>query len=152
MTEKYKKVIYTSGSFDLLNEGHLNLLQGAKALGDILIVGVSTNKLIKSYKFINPIMTLKERSRLVKELKCVDKIIPQRTFFDIKQLNPLNIYAIVLGDDWKGKKFKELFYAVNQLKCKLIFLPYTQSTSSSKIKERVIKHAYEIIKAQTKRQ
>lgn len=146
-----KKIIYTSGSFDILNEGHINLLQGAKALGDELIVGISTNKLIKSYKFINPIMTLKERSKIIKSLKFVDKVIVQKTFFDINQLKKYNIYAIILGDDWKNKEFKELSKTIKELKCKLIFLPYTQSTSSSNIKKRIIKQAVEILEAQTKR-
>jgi glycerol-3-phosphate cytidylyltransferase len=146
-----KKMIYTSGSFDILNEGHINLLKGAKSLGDKLIVGISTNKLIKSYKLINPIMTLKERKKIVSSLKFVDQTIIQRNFFDINQLKKYKIHTIVLGDDWKNKKFPELSKAIKQLNCKLIFLPYTQSTSSSNIKRRIIKQAVEILESQNKR-
>lgn len=145
------KIIYTSGSFDLLNEGHINLLAKAKELGNYLIVGISTNKLIKSYKLINPIMTLKERKKIVDSLKFVNKTIIQRKFFDIKQLKKYKINIIVLGSDWKNKNFPELIKAVETLKCKLVFFPYTKSTSSSIIKKRIIKHAYEIIESQTKR-
>jgi glycerol-3-phosphate cytidylyltransferase len=145
------KVIYTAGAFDILNEGHINLLQGAKSFGDYLIAGISTNKLIKSYKNINPIMTLKERSKIVNSLKFVDKVIIQSSFFDTNQLRKYNIDVIVIGSDWKNKTFLELDNAVKELKCKLIYLPYTQSTSSSNIKKRIIKHAYEIIETQTKR-
>ena len=147
-----KKIIYTSGSFDIINEGHINLLRSAKSLGDQLIVGISTNKCIKSYKFINPVMTLKERKKIVSSLKFVDKVITQRTFFDIKQLKPLNIDTIVLGDDWINKDFPALKYALGVLKCKMVYLPYTQSTSSSNIKRRIIKQAVEILEAQNKRQ
>jgi len=143
-----KKVIFTSGSWDIINEGHINLLQGAKKLGNELIIDISTNKLIKSYKFINPIMTLKERMKIVKSLKFVDKVIIQRDFFDIKQLSKYNIYAIVLGSDWKNKPFPALTNAIKQLKCKMIYLPYTQSTSSSNIKKRIITQAVEILEAQ----
>jgi len=146
-----KKIIYTSGTFDILNEGHINVLQGAKALGDYLIVGVSTNRLIKSYKLINPIMNFKERSKIINALKVVDKVIVQRDFFNVKQLSKYNISTIVLGDDWKNKPFKELYVAVKQLHCKLVFLPYTQSTSSSNIKRRIIKHAVEILESKNKR-
>lgn len=146
-----KKIIFTSGSYDILNTGHINLLRGAKELGDELIVGVSTNKLIKSYKFINPVMTLKERVKIIKSLKFVDKVIIQRNFFEIQQLKKYNIYAIVLGSDWKNKSFPALTNAIKILKCKMIYLPYTQSTSSSNIKKRIIKQAVEILEAQSNR-
>jgi len=146
-----EKIIYASGSFDILNEGHINLLQGAKTLGDKLLVGVSTNKLIKSYKLINPIMTLKERIKIIKSLKFVDEVIIQRTFFDVNQLKRYKISAIILGGDWENKEFPALKNAIKQLKCKVIYLPYTQSTSSSNIKRRIIKQAVEILEAQNQR-
>lgn len=145
------KVIYTSGSFDILNEGHINLLQSASELGDYLIVGISTNKLIKSYKKINPVMSLKERMKIIKSLRFVNKVIVQRTFFDVKQLEKYKISTIVLGSDWKNKDFPALKYALGILKCKMIYLPYTQSTSSSNIKRRIIKQAVEILEAQSGR-
>lgn len=148
---KKKKIIYTSGAFDILNEGHINLLQKSKELGDYLIVGVSSSKLIKSYKLMNSIMTLKERSKIIKSIKFVDKVITQNKFFDINQLKKYNIDIIVLGDDWKNKYFKELNKCLKILKIKMIYLPYTQSTSSSNIKKRIIKHAVEILESQHKR-
>lgn len=146
-----KKIIYTAGSFDILNEGHINLLQGAKNLGDYLIVGISTNKLIKSYKMINPVMTLKERMKIVKSLRFVDKVIIQKSFFDVKQLKKYGINVIVLGSDWEHKDFPALTYAKGILKLSVVYLPYTQSTSSSNIKRRIIKQAVEILEAQNKR-
>ena len=148
---KNKKIIYTSGAFDILNEGHINLLQKAKELGDYLIVGISSNKLIKSYKLVNPVMSLKERMKIVKSLKFVDKVIIQNKFFDVNQLKKYNIDSIVLGDDWKKKNFSELNKCLKKLNIEMIYLPYTQSTSSSNIKKRIIKHSVEILEAQIKR-
>jgi len=146
-----KKVIYTAGTYDLLHFGHLNILLKAKELGDYLIVGVSSDKLIKKYKKIKPIISYKDRVAIVKELKCVDKVIKQKTFFDIKQLRKYNIDIIILGNDWDGKKFPELDKCLKELNIKIVYVPYTKRLSTSKIKEKIIRNAVEIIQAQGKR-
>jgi len=145
------KIIYTAGSFDLFHFGHLNILLKAKKFGNYLIVGVSTDKLIKQYKGMKPIICYKDRATILKELKCVNKVIKQQTFFDIKQLRKYKISTIVLGDDWRGKSFPELEQCLKELQIKIIYVPYTQRLSSSTIKEKIIRNAVEIIKAQTKR-
>jgi len=146
-----KKVIYTAGTYDLFHFGHLNILLRAKKLGDYLIVGVSTDTLVSKYKKIKPIVSYKDRTAIIKELKCVDKIIKQERFFDIKQLKKYNIDTIVLGDDWKGKSFPELDKALKKLNIKMAYVPYTKRLSTSKIKEKIIRNAVDIIKAQNKR-
>jgi glycerol-3-phosphate cytidylyltransferase len=146
-----KKIIYTSGTYDLFHFGHLNILLKAKKLGDYLIVGVSTDALISKYKGIKPIICYKDRTSIIKELKCVDKVIKQETFFDIKQLKRYNISIIVLGDDWKNKSFPELEKCLQELNIKIIYVPYTKRLSTSKIKRRIIKNAVEIIESQIKR-
>lgn len=148
---KNTKVIYTSGTWDLFHYGHLNILKRAKALGIYLIVGVSTDKLIKSYKLCNPIISYSGRRKIIESIKCVDLVIKQDKFFDIDQLKPYGIDIIVLGDDWKNIKFPELANVVQALKCSLEFLPYTKSLSSSKIKEKIIKNSYNIIQSSISR-
>jgi len=146
-----KKVIYTAGSYDLFHYGHLNILLKAKTLGNYLIVGVSSDKLIKEYKGIKPIVCYKDRIAIVKELKCVDRVIKQNSFFNVNQLRKYNIDIIVLGDDWKGKSFPELDKCLKELKIKMVYVPYTKRLSTSKIKETIIRNAVEIIKSQSRR-
>jgi len=146
-----KKIIYTSGTYDLFHFGHLNILLKAKALGDYLIVGVSTDSLITKYKGIKPIISYKDRVTIIEQLKCVDKVIKQDKFFDIKQLKKYKISTIVLGDDWKDKSFPELEKCLKKLNIKMIYVPYTKRLSTSKIKETIIRNAVEIFEAQTKR-
>ena len=148
---KTKKVIYTAGSYDLFHFGHLNILLKAKKLGDYLIVGVSSDRLILKYKGIKPVICYKDRVSIIKELKCVNKVIKQEKFFDIKQLKQYNISAIVLGSDWENKSFPELEKCLKKLNIKIIYVPYTQRLSTSKIKEHIIRNAVEIIKSQTTR-
>lgn len=146
-----KKIIYTSGSFDLFHYGHLNILLKAKKMGDYLIVGVSTDSLIAKYKQIKPIVYYRDRIAIIQNLKCVDKVIKQEKFFDIKQLKKYNISAIVLGDDWRSKSFPELEKCLKELNIKMYYVPYTKRLSTSKIKEKIIRNAVKIIKAQAKR-
>ena len=144
-------IVYTAGSYDLLHYGHVNVLLKAKELGDYLIVGVSTDALISKYKGMKPIICYKDRVAIIKELKCVDKVIKQDEFFDIKQLKQYHISTIVLGDDWKNKSFPELEKCLKKLNIKMIYVPYTKRLSTSKIKETIIRNAVEIIEAQNKR-
>ena len=146
-----KKVIYTAGTYDLFHFGHLNILLRAKKMGRKLIVGVSTDKLIKNYKGLKPIINYRDRVAIVKELKCVDKVIKQSKFFDIKQLKKYNIDIIILGSDWKGKKFEELEKCLKELNIKMIYVNYTKRLSTSSIKEKIIRKAVEIIQSQSKR-
>jgi glycerol-3-phosphate cytidylyltransferase len=146
-----KLTVYTAGSYDLLHFGHVNVFLKAKALGNYLIVGVSTDALISKYKGMKPIICYKDRVAIIKELKCVDKVIKQNTFFDVKQLKKYHIDIIILGDDWKDKSFPELDKCIKELKIKMIYVPYTKRLSTSKIKIKIINSAVKIIETQTKR-
>lgn len=146
-----KKIIYTSGTYDLFHYGHLNILLKAKKLGDYLIVGVSTDKLIKKYKGLKPVISYNDRVAIIKEMKCVDKVLKQSAFFDIKQLKKYNINSIVLGSDWENKEFPELKNIIKKLNIEMIYLPYTKHLSTSKIKKQIIKNSWEIIEAQINR-
>jgi len=146
-----KIIVFTGGTWDLFHIGHLNVLKKAKAMGDILIVGVSTNSLIKRYKEANPILNYNQRMTIVKELKCVDKVVKQTDIFDIEQFKKLKANIFVVGSDWEGKE--HLVPGLKWLKDNghLRYVPYTKGLSSSMIKEKIINHAVEILKAQNKR-
>lgn len=144
------KIIFTAGSFDLVHYGHINVLKQAKAMGDYLIVGVSTDSLILQHKGMRPIICYKDRTALIKELKCVDKVVKQTKLVDIEQFISLKADLFVVGDDWKNRKDNP---GINWLRDnnKIAFIPYTKRLSSSKIKEKIINNAIKIIKSQSKR-
>ena len=75
---KDKVVVYTSGTFDMLHINHLNLLDYAKGLGDILIAGVNTDELVRTYKS-DPIVPFEERIALLRALSVTDIVIPQHS-------------------------------------------------------------------------
>ena len=93
---------YTTGVFDMFHIGHLNILKRAKEQCDYLIVGVSTDELVQSYKNKLPIIPYAERSAIVEAIKYVDKVVPQKNRDKIAAFNEFKFNKMFVGDDWKG--------------------------------------------------
>ena len=132
---KKKSIIgYTSGVFDLFHVGHVRILKKAKSLCDKLIVGVSTDNLVKKYKNKYPIISQKERIEVVKNNKYVDYVISQNSLNKFLNWKKLKYDIMFVGDDWYAtKKWKQLDKEFKKLEVKIIYLPYTKGTSSTKI-------------------
>ena len=99
---KDKTIVYTSGTFDMFHYNHLRMINYARSLADILIVGVSTDELVSSYK-PKPIIPFNERLQIIEALKTPDIVIPQHSLDHTEIVKKLNIDAFVVGDDWYGK-------------------------------------------------
>ena len=97
-----KTVVYTSGTFDLLHVNHIKMIEYARSLGDILIVGVNTDELVATYKS-TPIVPFDERIALVKALKYPDIVVPQNSLDHHDKVKKLKFDVFVVGDDWVGK-------------------------------------------------
>lgn len=128
---KNKTVVYTSGTFDMLHANHLKMIEYARALGDILIVGVNTDELVASYKS-QPIIPFEERIAIVKALKYPDIVIPQKSLDHTDKVKKLNFDIFVVGDDWTGK-----YDYLEEQGVDVIYFPYGQGISSSSLKKRI---------------
>lgn len=131
-----KKIIlgYTTGVFDLFHVGHVRLLKKAKSLCDKLIVGVSTDALVKKYKNKYPVISQKERKEVVKSNKYVDYVVSQNSLDKFISWKKLKYDLIFVGDDWYAtKKWKDLDIKFTNKGVRIIYLPYTKGTSSTKI-------------------
>lgn len=126
-----KTVVYTSGTFDMLHANHLKMIEYARSLGDILIVGVNTDELVASYKS-QPIIPFEERIALVKALRYPDIVIPQRSLNHSDKVKKLHFDIFVVGDDWVGKYDYLEAQGVN-----VVYFPYGDGISSSTLKERI---------------
>lgn len=146
------KRVFTSGSFDLFHIGHLNILEKSAALGDELIVGVSTDELIEHYKGMKPIIPYEQRARIVASIKCVTKVVKQTRLTEIAQLQRENIDIVTIGDDWKGKYLEGLEWMKRQPGKEVVYFPYTPGVSTTQIKSTIIKSASDIIAAALSRE
>ena len=124
-----KKVI-TYGTYDLLHQGHINLLKRAKELGDYLIVGVTNDNFDRERGKLNVRNNVLERVEAVKATGYADKIIIEdymgQKIDDIQKYD-IDIFAI--GSDWEGH-----FDYLNEY-CDVIYLPRTQGVSSTQLRE-----------------
>ena len=128
---KGKVVVYTSGTFDMLHINHLKMIEYARALGDILIVGVNTDELVNSYKSM-PIVPFEERLALMKASKGPDIVIPQKSLNHIDQAKKLKFDIFVVGDDWVGRNDYLKEHGVD-----VIYFPYGDGVSSSNLKKKI---------------
>jgi len=131
------KIVYTSGTFDLFHIGHLNIIKKSKSLGDFLIVGVSSDELVQSYKKHKPIISFEDRKKIVEAIKEVDLVVRQDELTDPQLLIDNKIDIVTIGDDWKTKKLDGLEWA-EQNGLDVVYLPYTQSVSTTQIKKSII--------------
>jgi len=129
-----KTVVYTSGTFDMLHINHLKMIEYARALGDILIVGVNTDELVASYKSA-PIIPFEERIALMKAIKGPDIVIPQRSLDHTDKVEKLNFDIFVVGDDWAGK-----YDYLKKQGVHVVYFPYGEGISSSNLKKRIYKN------------
>ena len=135
--KKYR-VGYTTGVFDMFHIGHLNILRRAKEQCEYLIVGVSTDELVKEYKNKTPIIPFEERAEIVQSIDCVDRVIAQENRDKYEAWRELKFDVMFVGDDWKGKhlfiKVEEEFKKVG---VDVVYFPYTKDTSSTILREKL---------------
>lgn len=123
------KKIITYGTYDLLHYGHINLLQRAKALGDYLIVALSTDEFNWDSKQKKCYFTYEQRKRLLESVRYVDLVIPEENWEQkISDVKEFKIDTFVMGDDWKGK-----FDFLKEY-CEVVYLPRTPEISTTQIK------------------
>ena len=131
MTAAKQRRVITFGTFDVFHVGHLRILERAKALGDYLVVGVSTDELNISKKSRAPVFDQEQRIEIIKALKCVDEVFFEESLsLKGSYIKEKRADILVMGDDWKGKfdEFKEL--------CKVVYLSRTPAISSTEVIEK----------------
>ena len=123
-----KKVI-TYGTYDLLHVGHINLLRRAKALGDYLIVVVSSDE-FSAIKGKKAYYSFEDRKKILEAVRYVDEVLPEYTWEQkIDDVVNNNVDVFVMGDDWTGK------FDFLKDYCEVVYLPRTEGISTTKIKE-----------------
>lgn len=123
------KRVITYGTYDLLHYGHLNLLQRARALGDYLIVVLSTDEFNWNMKQKKCYFSYEKRKKMLEALRCVDLVIPENNWE--QKVSDVQLYqadVFVMGDDWEGK------FDFLKDYCEVVYLPRTPDVSTTQIK------------------
>ncbi len=122
------KTVITYGTFDLFHVGHLRLLERARALGDRLVVAVSSDEFNEG-KGKKTIIPYADRAAIVNAIQIVDQVIPERSWEQKRvDIREHNVDIFVMGADWQGKfdELKEL--------CEVVYLPRTDGVSTTELK------------------
>lgn len=132
-----KRIVFTNGTFDILHVGHIRYLEKAKQLGDLLIVGVNTDRSVKSYKTPDrPINPEKDRIEVLSALACVDQAI----LFD--EPTPLNLIltlrpsVLVKGGDWKKSQIAGAKQVVSW-GGKVVLIPFVAGRSTTRVIKKI---------------
>ena len=126
------KTIITFGTFDIFHVGHLAILQRAKALGDRLVVGVSSDRLNLQKKQRNPIYSESERIAILRNIKDVDDVFLEESLEEkAEYIQNYRADILAMGDDWEGHfdHFRDI--------CEVVYFPRTPSISTTEIIEIV---------------
>tara|TARA_B100002019_G_scaffold285560_1_gene294701 strand:+ start:606 stop:992 length:387 start_codon:yes stop_codon:yes gene_type:complete len=124
------KIVITFGTFDLCHVGHIRVLKRAAALGDKLVVGISSDNLNIKKKDRSPIYSEKERMEIISSLGFVDEVFLEESL-ELKEeyIKNYNADILVMGDDWEGK--------FDNMPCEVIYLQRTPSISTTALIEKI---------------
>jgi glycerol-3-phosphate cytidylyltransferase len=124
---------YTAGVFDLFHIGHLNLLKNAKGMCDRLVVGVTTDELVR-YKNKSPVIPFTERIEIVRNIKYVDAVVAQEDMDKLLMCKKLKADILFVGDDWYAtEKWEDYEKEFQEAGIRIVYFPYTKGISSTKI-------------------
>ncbi|QHO91404.1 glycerol-3-phosphate cytidylyltransferase [Actinomyces sp. 432] len=123
------KRVITYGTYDLLHYGHIELLRRARALGDYLVVVLSSDE-FNAGKGKKSYFSYEERRRMLEAIRYVDLVVPEYTWEQkVDDVKKYEIDVFVMGDDWAGK-FDEQLAGL----CEVVYLPRTPEISTTQIK------------------
>ena len=127
---------YTTGVFDMFHIGHLNILRRAKERCDFLVVGVSTDELVKEYKHKTPVIPFDERFQIISSLRCVDAVVAQTSLDKRSAWEKLHFDVLFHGSDWKGSEmYRKVEMEMKDIGVAVIWIPYTERVSSTMLRK-----------------
>ena len=132
-----KRIVFTNGCFDILHRGHITYLSQAKALGDILIVGLNSDDSVRRLKGpARPINTLEDRAQLLAAMSCTDHVVPFAEDTPAALIRIVRPDIFVKGGDYTPETLPEA-PLVHKLGGKVHILPYMDDVSTTTIIERI---------------
>lgn len=120
---------YTAGVFDMFHVGHLNILRSAKEQCDYLIVGVSTDELVRREKGKNAVIPYEDRAQIVSAIKYVDQVVPQTDKDKFAAWERYGFHKMFVGSDWQGSpQWQQYETQLVPLGVEFVYLPHTDGS------------------------
>ena len=137
MKKKYK-IGYTTGVYDMFHIGHLNIIRRAKEQCEYLIVGVSTDECVQSYKNKTPIIPYDERAAIVQAIRYVDEVVPQTSMDKLDFLKKRHFDVMFHGDEWKGTELYDRYEKeFSKYNAHIEYLSHTDGISSTILRKKI---------------
>jgi D-beta-D-heptose 7-phosphate kinase/D-beta-D-heptose 1-phosphate adenosyltransferase len=136
---KGKRIVFTNGCFDLLHIGHVRYLEKAKALGDVLVVGVNSDASVRKLKGPKrPVLPVEERAGVLSGLGCVDYITIFSEIDPLKLITSLRPDVLIKGGDWTKEQTvgKEV---VERSGGEVVILPFVKGSSTSNLIHTILR-------------
>ena len=134
-----KRVVFTNGVFDLLHRGHVNYLQRARALGDLLIVGLNTDASTRQIKgYLRPLTSEKDRAAVLSALSCVDYVVLFNEDTPARLIGKLLPDILVKGADYKEKDIVGA-EAVKARGGKVVRMKYLRGYSTTRLIQSILR-------------
>ncbi|MBI4714352.1 MAG: D-glycero-beta-D-manno-heptose 1-phosphate adenylyltransferase [Nitrospirae bacterium] len=133
-----KRIVFTNGCFDLLHAGHVRYLQAARALGDVLVVGVNTDASVRRIKGDSrPLVPQEERAEVLAALECVDFVILFDDPTPYRLISAVRPHVLVKGGDWAVEEIvgRDIVEADGG---KVLTIPLAEGLSTSALIRRII--------------
>lgn len=133
-----EKVVFTNGCFDILHAGHVDYLEKARKLGDLLVVGMNSDSSVRRIKGKGrPILPQSMRAKLLSALKPVDYVVIFDEDTPLNLIKSIRPHVLVKGGDWEihrivGREFVESYGG------EVVTIPFTYEISTSSIIERIL--------------
>jgi D-beta-D-heptose 7-phosphate kinase/D-beta-D-heptose 1-phosphate adenosyltransferase len=139
MKKEGKRIVFTNGCFDLLHVGHVRYLEEAKALGDILVVGMNSDRSVRDLKGPErPVLPEEERAEILSGLGCVDYVTIFEEADPFQVISSLKPNILVKGGDWTRETTvgREV---VEESGGEVVILPFVQGSSTSNLIQTILK-------------
>lgn len=134
-----KKIVFTNGCFDILHAGHVQYLKEASALGDILVVGLNSDKSVHHIKGNKrPVMPQDQRAEVLTALSMVDFVVLFDEPGPLQLIQKIKPHVLVKGGDWAEDEIIGAAF-VKDLGGKVERIPFVHDISTSKIIEEIVK-------------
>jgi rfaE bifunctional protein nucleotidyltransferase chain/domain len=132
-----QKIVFTNGCFDLLHRGHVHVLRESKALGDVLVVGINTDRSAKAIKGLaRPVLSEQDRVELIAAMEMVDYVILFDEADPSRLIEALRPDVLAKGGDWSADKIVGSEF-VQRAGGKVAVIPYLKGSSTTEIIERI---------------